>query len=499
MTFVGYAHLIRSLPIHAMEPVTTAEVRTVTRKEVIGTTLAIPARLAPDPEDILGHVLFALKHEGINLQVLSQVLPLIPEPELDTAVAASPNSQYLRKACYLWEHYTGQAISSAPENSKAAYVPLFDPGQYITAQAGTRNARWRVIFNGFGSLNYCITVRKTPELEALLAKNLLRQVSEFTESLPKDILNRTLAWAYLHETRDSYAIEKELPSEDKATRFVNLLKQAHTPRELDEDYLVDLQNAVISNVFAQAASFRIEQNYLSNGLRGALGVTYLPPDPQLGRELMEELMTLANHPPEGTEPLVLASLVSFAFVFIHPFMDGNGRLSRFLFHQVLCQQGALQNGLVLPVSIVLRQNEGEYLSVLQEFSEKARRFWDVTFVDEAQYLFDFKGHEAIYRFWDGTRCVEFMARAAEQAIEQHLKDETIFLHRYDQIYRLIDREFDVMNSDLSRLVMFCLDQHGRISNNRRKQYQYRVPDEVFDALERAYRQVVAEDAPPNAH
>jgi hypothetical protein len=171
-------------------------------------------------------------------------------------------------------------------------------------------------------------------------------------------------------------------------------------------------------------------------------------------------------------------------------------LSRFLFHQVLCQQGALQNGLVLPVSIVLRQSEGEYLSVLQEFSEKARRFWDVTFVDEAQYLFDFKGHEAIYRFWDGTRCVEFMARAAEQAIEQHLKDETIFLHRYDQIYRLIDREFDVMNSDLSRLVMFCLDQHGRISNNRRKQYQYRVPEEVFDSLERAYRQVVAEDAPP---
>jgi len=80
---------------------------------------------------------------------------------------------------------------------------------------------------------------------------------------------------------------------------------------------------------------------------------------------MDDLMALANHPPEDVDPLVLASIIAFGFVSIHPFMDGNGRLSRFLFHQVLCERGALQNGLVLPVSIVMRQNETDYLSVLQ--------------------------------------------------------------------------------------------------------------------------------------
>ena len=136
---------------------------------------------------------------------------------------------------------------------------------------------------------------------------------------------------------------------------MNLLKQAHSPRKLDEDYLVDLQNAVISNVFSQAVSFRTEQNYLSNGLRGALGVSYVPPAPELSRSLMEHLMVLANQQPEDTDPLVLASIVSFGFVFVHHFMDGNGRLSRFLFPQVLFQRRPLQNGLVLPVSHVLRQ------------------------------------------------------------------------------------------------------------------------------------------------
>ena len=277
---------------------------------------------------------------------------------------------------------------------------------------------------------------------------------------------------------------------------MNLLKQAHSPRKLDEDYLVDLQNAVISNVFSQAVSFRTEQNYLSNGLRGALGVTYVPPAPELSRSLMEQLMALANQPPEEVDSLVLASIVSFGFVFVHPFMDGNGRLSRFLFHQVLCQRGALQNGLVLPVSIVLRLNESEYLGVLQAFSEQARQYWDVTYIDENQFQFEFKGHEALYRYWDGTHCAEFMARATKQAIEQHLKEETVFLTRYDEIYRSIDRVFDIPNTDLSRLVMFCLDQNGRISNHRRKQYRYRVPEDIFDALEQAYQSATAEGSEP---
>lgn len=488
---VGYTQLISHHGIAAIPPAVTAEVRSVTRKEWIGDTIAVPAKMAPAPEDLLGQVLFAIKHEGINLQVLAQILPKIPEADIRQAFDASPNSQYLRKACYLWEFFAGQTIQRATDHIRQSYIPLFNPEQYITGD-GEKNARWRIIFNGLGSLDYCVTVRRTDTLQALLDKSLLEKAAEFTDSLPKDILNRTLAWAYLHETRDSYAIENEAPSEDKASRFVSLLKQAHSSRKLDEEYLVELQNAVISNPFAQAASFRTEQNYLSNGLRGALGVTYVPPGPELSRSLMDQLMALANQPAMEVEPLVLASVVSFGFVFVHPFMDGNGRLSRFLFHQVLCQCGALKNGLVLPVSIVLRQNESDYLSVLQQFSEPSRAYWDVTFFDENQFQFDFKGHDALYRYWDGTACAEFMARATEQAIEQHLKAETLFLTRYDEIFRRIDRAYDVPNADLSRLVMFCLDQNGRVSGHRRKQYRYRVPEEVFDALERAYQKVVVD-------
>ena len=496
---VGYAKLAEWLEVKAPMPERYAQVRSVTRKEVIGSCIAIPATMAPADNSLFEHVLFALKHEGINLVILAQVLPLIPETDLRVAYDASPTSQFLRKACYLWEHFSEQQIQRHNNALRSPYVPLFDPKQYLTS-TGMRDTRWRVLFNGLGTIDYCVTVRQTPELTALLAKNLLQQASDYTDTLPADILNRTLAWAYLDETRNSYAIENEVPSGDKATRFVGLLKQAHKPNVLNEDYLVDLQNAVISNVYNQAASFRNEQNYLSNGLRGALGVTYIPPAPELSRQLMEQLMTMANTPPEGIDPLVLAAIISFGFVYVHPFMDGNGRLSRFLFHQVLCQQGALKNGLLLPVSAVLKQQELDYKSVLEDYSDPLRKFWDVTYLDENQIAFDFTGHPALYRYWDATQGVTFMAQAAERAIEQHLKEETLYLNRYDEIYRQINSSYDINNADLSSLVMFCMDQHGKLSKNRRKQYQYKVPEGAFDALEQACQEVMAQpatDAPAN--
>jgi hypothetical protein len=90
------------------------------------------------------------------------------------------------------------------------------------------------------------------------------------------MMDHALSWAYLHETDSSFAIEKKAPSEDKARQFVELLKQAHEPRELSEDYLVELQNVTITNPFDKAASFRYEQNWLSGPGRGASSVTYLP-------------------------------------------------------------------------------------------------------------------------------------------------------------------------------------------------------------------------------
>jgi hypothetical protein len=489
LTAVGYERLRQDFGLTAFPPKRPALLKPVTRIEQGEGHLAIPRHAAPDGADPLANLLFALKHEGTNLQILSQVLPRIDAGSLVKTLRASPNGSYIRLACCLWERFSGEELIDLPV-IRGPTVDVFDPARYVTGPS-RRDSRWRVAFNGLGSLRYCATVERTPLLEAAMASDILKRAKSFMEALGKGIMDHALNWAYLHETEDSFAIEREAPTEDKARTFIALLQQAHEGRPLSEEYLVELQNSVISSPFDKAVRFRSEQNWLRGPARGAAGVTYLPPPPELVPELMNELMAFANNAPQLIDPIVAAAVASFGFVFIHPFMDGNGRLSRFLFHQALCRSGHLEKGLLLPVSVAMKRNEDEYLAVLQEYSRAARERWNVLWIDEGQYQFTFDGDPSIYRYWDATRCVEFGYRMAEQALEIELRHETEFLIRYDTLFKSADERFNVRGSDLGTLVMMCLDNGGVVSKHRRKQFQGRVPEGLFDFLEEAARRADA--------
>jgi hypothetical protein len=66
------------------------------------------------------------------------------------------------------------------------------------------------------------------------------------------------------------------------------------------------------------------------------------------------------------------------------------------------------------------------------------------------------------------------------------------LSRFDQVYRSIDERFDVRGNDLTTLIISSLRNNGRVSKNRRKQFQSTVPEPVFDAIEQTCQQVLAE-------
>ena len=55
---------------------------------------------------------------------------------------------------------------------------------------------------------------------------------------------------------------------------------------------------------------------------------------------MQAWMSLTRRVLESRiDPVVAATVSSFAFVFIHPFEDGNGRIHRFLIHYMLSKRG----------------------------------------------------------------------------------------------------------------------------------------------------------------
>ena len=446
-------------------------------------TLLVPTKLAPHP-NLLAHALFAIKHEGVCLGLLAAALRQVPDAQMAQAFRSTPNGVYIRKLCHLWEVFHQRQITGLPApGSSASYVTVFDPKHYLVGQS-RRDARWRVDFNGLGDWLFCPVIRRTDGLTQLMHKNILTQVKAFAASIGKATLERALSWAYLSETEGSFAIEGEAPTENKAALFANLLKRAHEPRTLTEDYLVELQNAAINNPFDKAVEFRTKQNRLQGDVPGAAGVTYVPPKPDLSHELMMHLMALSNHKPADLDPLVHAAVVSFAFVFIHPFMDGNGRLSRFLIHHCLGQSGQLPPDFLLPISVAMKRHEDKYLHALTSFSKPARRLCQVRWAGDDQYSYEWvNGEDVWFRYMDLTSCVEFMIAMAETALDTYLRQEVDFLGLFDDVSRYINDRHDLRGSDLATLIITTFQNGGTLSANRRKRFADRVQAHVLDAVE----------------
>lgn len=77
-------------------------------------------------------------------------------------------------------------------------------------------------------------------------------------------------------------------------------------------------------------------------VRVAIGASkHVPPAPQVLRLLLKEFFNWYAHNKKNKKlnPVELAALAHFKFVSIHPFADGNGRISRLMMNYVLCKFG----------------------------------------------------------------------------------------------------------------------------------------------------------------
>lgn len=498
---VGYEFLRQAIGAGLPPLVRRSQIGAVTRIELIDGLLMVPRSVAPSAApsfeaQSLNHLLFALRHEGTNLAILRATLLKIPAQAMVARLAETPSGARIRVACFLWESFVGRLLPVA-DRAAGSYAPVFDPLRYYTHEVGPTSTRWRVRFNGIGTLKYAVTIERSSEIESRLADKALERLSAAVHSLGEDLVRRTLEWAYLSETQGSFAIEGETPPQNKAQAFVALLREAHQKRPLDEGYLCQLQRAALTNPALHEFQFRSEQNWLRRGGRGALSVTYVPPAPTLALELMTELMALANRAPPGLCPLMAAAVVSFGFVFLHPFMDGNGRLSRFLIHHMLCGAGALSNGFVLPISAAIHRHEDDYLKVLSAFSTPARQLWAVTQIDAAQFDFQFQGDDGLYRYWDATAAVAFTLRMASEAVDVDVLAEAKHLRRFDTLFSSVSAQHDLRGNDLATLLTIAIHEGG-ISANKRKRYAQRVPVQAMDMIEALVRasQSQTGDQPP---
>lgn len=445
-----------------------------------------PTKTVPNDNSILSHLFFAIKNEPIDLFVLSFALKTIDKADIKSKILNAPQSLQSRILGYFWEIFNHDEIDV--DHSKATYSKIFDETKYITGIT-RKNSKWRINFNGIGDIDWCPTILKTQYITQLLEKDLLKSTKALFQQRNPDIVDRAISWLYLSETKSSFAIEREKPTHDKTKLFAQLLSSIDKSQRLTEDRLVELQNKIVTNALDQACLFRHEQNWLqNNGWNTSASVTYVPPEPALARNLMLALMKFFNEESDTIDPIIRAAIVSFAFVYHHPFMDGNGRLSRYLIHQSMASSTNLTNGIILPISVAIAEHEPDYLTALTTFSKPARQLCQVTFLD--QDIFDFNWSEQAenaFKYPDYTKQTEFILAMAEHALNVNLKKELAFLEAFDYVFHRVNSRYDVKNPILNELIFSAINDNGVVSKNKRKKFPF-IKEAVFEAIEESIKE-----------
>lgn len=476
--YCGYAFLVETLRLSAFFPECPSRVsRAVNRKVETAACRLIPPRMAPKTSSIVEHALFALKHEGVNLQILAEAVPLIPEEDLRRQLEARSSGVFVRKLGFLWERFTGRTLVGI--SVSGSYADFFDEDRYFTGPRRP-DAKWRINFNGIGGIEYCPMVRRTPKLSEERLAGIFDRARAFFGSLSAGVFDRASEWACLYEMKSTFEIERETPSASQTERTVALLKGAKAISELTQQTLCDIRNALTADTDEQASSYRTKQNYLAHaGRSNAFDVTYVPPPPEDLPSVMKAYLAMLSAAPSAVNPVIAAAAASFGFVYLHPFTDGNGRVSRFLIHRTLADAGVLPEGTILPVSAAIAEDEKAYLEALEKFAKPCRERWCIS-RSEAQEM-TFIGKVSLYRFWDATAQTEFTADMCEKALDAWMK-EVDWLREYDRIRREVNRLYDVRDYFLAQLISAALEE-GRLSGPIRRRFENKIDPTIFDFIE----------------
>jgi len=487
---IGYTWLARQFGVdpvpHHVESFVAEPGRRITER-----TLGRVREIYPHHKHRLGtaleHLDFALKREGLHLSLLRAVLPQIPAAALVDFIRATPTGANGRRLWYLYEQFSGQTLS-LPDLTAGNYIDLADPTLYFTG-APERLGRWRISQNLLHTIHFSPMLRRTAALSPAPDDGLHDRYQNVLHELPPTVFQRALRYLYAKETRTSYAIEHETPTQQRAEKFMALLARAAIEDFLSEKALVHLQNAIVDPRYA-ASEWRTVQNYVGRTLAPGMEEIHLvPPKPDHIRPLMDDWLKLSARLTSQSflPPIASAAVVAWLFVYFHPFEDGNGRIHRFLIHHVLARRKFGPDGVLLPVSAVLLNRPADYDASLETFSRPLKERSEYELDDQARMtvLNETRDH---FRYIDFTAIAEALYRFIEETIEKELPAELRFLQHYDVARAAMRDVVDMPEPAANLFLRLCLQNNGRLSKAKRKLDAFtKLTSDEINALEETVR------------
>ena len=459
---VGYGAVIESLHLPVPYPSRLALISEKHRKYLTLDWQVLTPRHQPQ-ETLYDHLVFALKYEGINLLVFRKLFLLLDKSTVEDWVKSEPSGQYSRKIWFLYE-WLMQVQLNIPDLKGGNYVPLLDELQQYPSTLSINSFRHRIRNNLPGTVNFCPLIYKTAKLEHFIQAKLSDKMNSLFNGVHKDILLRTCAFLLLKDSKASFRIEGEKPTQNRAIRWGRAIGQAGS-KPLSKDELLRLQQIVIDNNRFVKFGFRQEGGFVGEHDRSSG-----EPIPEhisarwQDLEILMEGLLATSHLLEkcNFHPVLAASTIGFGFVFIHPFVDGNGRIDRYLFHHLLAIMKFTPQGIIFPVSAAILERIEDYRKVLEHYSHPLLDFieWRKTASNNIEVLNDTLDY---YRYFDATPQAEFLFECVDYTLNKIIPEEVLYLQKYDAMKSWLDDRFQMPDKTVSLLIRFLEQNSNKLS------------------------------------
>lgn len=486
---VGYGAIYKVFDLPAPLPDILALISRKHKQYKTADWIVFTPRHKPD-DTLMDHLTFALKYEGIDLGILKNLFKKLSIEEISQLITKEPTGQYSRKLWFLYEWLMDLKLD-IPDLTTGNYIDLVDETIQYASRQFTASKRHRVRNNLPGVRGYCPMIRKTILLEEYIHHDLSLRIKKMMGKIHPDVMARTAAFLLLKDSKASYAIEGERPPQNRAQRWGRAIGQAGQ-KPITKDELIRLQQIVIDNPRFTQMGLREQEGFI-----GAHDRRYGTPIPDHISARSKDLEALIDglintnqklEQDASFDAVLAAAMIAFGFVFIHPFVDGNGRIHRYLIHHVLLRKGYVSKGIIFPVSAIILERLDEYRRVLESFSKPRLDLieWKAAENNNVDVLNDTID---LYRYFDATKQVEFLYSCVQQTIEQTIPEEIDYLEKYDLMKDYLDNIFEMPDKTVALLVRFLEQGNGTLSERAKTKEFKELTDEEVSMIESKYQEV----------
>ncbi|MEA5108775.1 MAG: Fic family protein [Sphaerochaeta associata] len=437
-------------------------------------------------ETVGDHLEFALKYDGVNLALLARIFEKASAEALTEYIMSKPTGKYARRIWFFFEFLTEKQLPIG-DMTIGNYVDALERKYYYTLQNGERSPRHRIVNNLLGPRAFCPVVRKTDKLLELDSTVLRERSEEIVTAYPPQLLRRALSYLYNKETKSSFEIEQVKSNASRTEKFIASLELAEQEDFCEKRRLIELQNRIVDPRFADS-DYRLSQNYVGQTVAYQKElIHYICPKPEDLPALMEGLIACHDRMKAGgVPPVIHAAVIAYGFVFLHPFEDGNGRIHRFLIHNILSLRQMVPRGLMFPISAVMLKHPEDYDRSLEAFSRPLLQVLDYK-LDEMGIM-TVEGESAPwYSYMDMTFQAEALSEFIRKTIEEELVQELNFLANYDATKKAIQEIIDMPDRLIDLFIQLCLQGDGNLSARKRSSHFDFLSDEELVAMEQAVK------------